>query len=772
MFGVTNQDVFRWPAIHNGIQRQLLGHFITIMLLPGVPKLLWGEEQQFYVLDSTNDNYIFGRQAMSTATAWQTHGCYHLDSSQYYQMPWEATRNGCNDDGVSADHRDPSAPVRNILRRMYHLREAYPVLNDGFFLQQLSNQTWDVTYAGSSGVTTETGLWSVFRSEFPGVQNLTHASGANNNAIFPVAHQLSSNDTASNDTLAAEAATSIWYVYSNLNTSRNYQFDCQDNSTGLNTTSLIAPYPAGTKIKNLFHPFDEHTLLNSTRALGIDGSAELNGCLNSLSMAAYDHRLYVPISDWIGPKPMITKFSPGHDARILSKNIGPADTEDVDIALEFSAYMDCDSVTSSISISSRTENGRYAYIDPDSVTCEQVNGTSSGLVGYVPSTFSWSATAKGVSHGIHRITVDHPRAAVTSTQARINSTTEARDHFLLRVGQANNPMVFVRSANYSSTLLIDEHHQHMLNHSAAGADLYRYSTDFGGSFSDWAPYQGGLTNVTHTGKSAKTWDGAHVRVEYFSRFAGSSSHVQQGDLHSKPRRFPHMYLNGPYNAYGFDAGLDNKFKLTGDYTWEKNFMTEWSNNGTVTQINVWGINPDGQPDQSMVMGDIDGDSVLDRLPPSSLAPVVLNITAPPPKPYVAWRYVVNDGTLRFKLEPVGSMWQQLALYVVLWIVPLLSGGLSTWIFVQSFAKIKFNQIGITEKLGLLSILPYSLRKRLRTMPGEEKTSLLAKLKRQSQMFSRKTEALLSEQAARRRVLIATMEYDIEDWAIKIKIGGT
>ena len=43
MFGVTNQDVFRWGAIRQGVERQLLGHFITTIHLPGIPLLLWGE---------------------------------------------------------------------------------------------------------------------------------------------------------------------------------------------------------------------------------------------------------------------------------------------------------------------------------------------------------------------------------------------------------------------------------------------------------------------------------------------------------------------------------------------------------------------------------------------------------------------------------------------------------------------------------------------------------------------------------------------------------
>ena len=45
MYGATNQDVFRWPTIKNGTQKQLLGYFIVALLLPGIPTLVWGEEQ-------------------------------------------------------------------------------------------------------------------------------------------------------------------------------------------------------------------------------------------------------------------------------------------------------------------------------------------------------------------------------------------------------------------------------------------------------------------------------------------------------------------------------------------------------------------------------------------------------------------------------------------------------------------------------------------------------------------------------------------------------
>ena len=738
MYGVTNQDVFRWPAIHQGTERQLLGHFVTTILMPGIPLILWGEEQAFYVLDNTASNYIFGRQAMSSATAWQTHGCYHLDSTQYYEMPLEAARHGCSDNTVSHDHRDPSAPVRNILRRMIQLREAFPVLNDGFFLQQLSNQTTDIYYPGSSGVLTETGMWSVMRSGFAGLQDL----GGND--------------------------APIWLVYSNLNRTRTYEFDCKNNGTDLNITALVAPFDSGTTVKNLFYPFDEQTLLDSSRSLGINGSTNPSGCLDSLDMVAYDFKAYVPIGSWIGPEPMITKFSPGHDARILSK-VDLEGTEDVEVEIQFSVSMDCDSVTNSITFNATTESGKSPSIAQNSIKCgTQATAANSTFVGAIQSKWSWSGRLTGVANGIHSFTVSN--ATATS-----GSSTNSKDRFLFRVGQPNNPMVFPRTANYSRTLLSKRNDGNLsLNHSAAGADLFRYSTNFGSSFSPWMPYQGGIHKIQKqkwSGTALQAWDGEHVRVEYFTRLGGTSDHVQQADVDSKQRRFPNMFLNGPYNQYGYDAGLNNKIQLTGDNEWTHHWMVEWSKNGSVAQINVWGVNPDGLPDQTLVMGDADGDAILDRLPPSSLSAVVLNVTQPPPKPFLSWQFVINDGDLRFQLVPAGSMWIQLILYILLWSIPIITATLSSWLFVKSFYKVKFNEIGISAKAGFI---PMAIKRPFHGISGDdshEKPGFLSMLTHKSEKFLQKSDALGSTQGGRRTVLIATMEYDIEDWAIKIKIGG-
>ena len=55
--GASNFDVFRWPSIENGTEKQNLGIFIVSLLFPGIPLINWGEEQAFYILENTNANY-------------------------------------------------------------------------------------------------------------------------------------------------------------------------------------------------------------------------------------------------------------------------------------------------------------------------------------------------------------------------------------------------------------------------------------------------------------------------------------------------------------------------------------------------------------------------------------------------------------------------------------------------------------------------------------------------------------------------------------------
>ncbi|KAJ5179972.1 alpha-1-3-glucan synthase [Penicillium capsulatum] len=738
MFGVTNQDVFRWPAIKNGVERQLLGSFVTTLLIPGIPLLLWGEEQAFYVLDATASNYIYGRQSMSPATAWRTHGCFSLESSQYYEWPVESGKMGCHDESVAYDHRDPTHPVHNIMKHMYQLRLQFPVLNDGYSIQNLSNITQDVFYPGSNDTATETGMWSIVRQINAEVQDL--GSDYDNQPV--------------------------WLVYQNVNRTMDYDFDCTDKKK-----ALIAPFDAGTWVKNLFYPHDEFQLKASPVKIGLNGSTEHNGCYPNMTMDAYEFRAYVPKSQFVRPRPMLSKFTPGHDIPLRS-TVAPNLSEDVDIELYFTEEMDCQSVTSNLYFNSSTEIGKAPLLKKDTIKCGNITATKTSYTGEIPSVFKWAASLTGVYNGVHRLTLNN------ASNYDGTASTGAVDHLLFRIGQIDNPMVF-SSANYSTSLLHREDHNSTLfiQHHAAGADKYRYSTNWGSTFSDWKSYTGGndtIDTLDWSGTKKQAWKGEHVRVEYWSRWTGSSDYVQEGDADWKsdvPRRYPHAFFNGPFNQYGYDAGLDNLIELdTEDGYWKYHFTSEWP---AVGQLNIWGINPDGKPDQSWVLGDADGDNVLDRMPPSSLTSTLLNITKPPPSPYLAWKLYVNDATQRYDLIPVGQQSWQIIMFVLFWIIPPMTAATCVYVFMKSFYKVKFNQNGTSEKTGFA---PMVMLRKLKLSGSTEKGEHLNPLMRLANKsgFMQSTTALggaAGEGGKRRMVLIATMEYDIEDWAIKIKIGG-
>ncbi|ORY57893.1 alpha-1,3-glucan synthase [Pseudomassariella vexata] len=719
MFGVTNQDVFRWPGIQQGIERMLLGQFITTLHMPGIPLLLWGEEQAYYLLDSTADNYIYGRQSMSSSPAWEAHGCYKGGSDQYYRMPLDSARRGCQDPKNSWDHRDPSHPIRNIIKAMYRMRLDFPTLRDGLALQQLSNQTEMIQYPGSSGVQTETGLWSVVRSEVSGVQSL--------------------------------GSIPVWLVYHNRNESTQYTFDCSSD-----TEALISPYSSGISVKNLFFPHDELMLVKSPKKLGLNGSEDINGCSPTVNMLPYEFKAYVPTKFFVPPPAMITKFLPGHDFRI------PSQGQIMTVKIEFhaSAGMDCDRFTDVIEFNSITSSLAVPQIDKSTIVCNNMskeNVERSPYVGAVASAWSWSADVTNFADGIHEITVRN------ATTIDLGSFTNSVDRFLLRIGTADNPLVFPSTGNYSSSLLMkDGSGTYSVNHNAPGASKWRYSLNWASTWSDWMDYKQGHAAIERqewSGTNTQSWPGHHVIVQYWSQLLGSSSFVQHGDFSFKtPRRFPHLFANGPFNQFGFDAGLRNELTLVSASQWEWHFMDEWPSR---FQLNVWGMNPDMQPDQSFVYGDIDGDFVLDRLPPSSLVESAVNVTDVPPSPYLSYRLVLNDGALRFDMVPAGNRWVQLALYILLWIFPLITGCITILAFRGSFYKVKFVERGLN---GVKSTFRSYARKTIQAMTPRVHFGTC-------KCDSGKCATNVAETEKRRMVLIGTMEYNIDDWNIRIKIGG-
>lgn len=729
MYGAQNQDVFRWPTIIDGTQKQILANYITTMLLPGIPMLEWGEEQAYYVLDNTAANYVFGRQSMSSASAWQDHGCYTVGNAKFATWPGESCFDGCKDDWNSIDHRDPSHPIRNIITTMFEMRQRYPVLNDGFYLETIAKQTHPIYLPGSMGTPTETGLWSVRRSGWPNVQDFSSQK---------------------------DKVQDVWLIFHNDEKEISYVFDCTSNTTG-----LVAPFSKGTTVKNLFHPYDNVTLGSTPQSLELDNKTKVDGCLDLMTLPPYGFKAYVPVDKWLRPSPVITKFNPGHDARILS-NSNAAGQQNVTIEIFFSDEMNCEEVQKAITVTSTTEDNMVPSVKDYS--CATVNDTTARvsqytgpITGQIPAIWKITGIMTDVSDGVHSINV-----ANVSTLSG-NASTNAVNHFLVRVGRHDNPMVFPRVANYSNSLLYERTDKSLyVAHKAAGADLFRYSTNWGSIWSDWLPYKGGNTTIQMqpwSGTKLQEWAGKHVQVEYWGQKTGSSNHQQQGDLANSrhiPRRYPHLFVHGSFNQYGYDSGLAQTMKQNDTGMWQYDFMTEWPSE---FQVNVWGSNPSGQPDLTGAFGDVDLDGVLDFLSPVSLLKNVVNVTAFPPAPFVAYHIDVNDADMRFYMTPIGSQWRQAAIYALLIVIPMITASIGVWLYLCVFYDVKFNKMGRSEKQNLL---PVSLKESLALVPWLPKNKFEKADPGQSNVMVN---------ANRKTILIATMEYDIDDWEIKIKIGG-
>ncbi|KZN91053.1 Cell wall alpha-1,3-glucan synthase PcAgsD [Penicillium chrysogenum] len=717
MYGVSNQDNFRWPAVQNGTDKYLLGLYIISLELPGIPLVLWGEEQDMYVFDATASNYMFGRQPMTYQTAWWTQGCFNLNTSKFYDFPIEKGREGCNDITVTYDQRNPAHPLRNIMKRMFEIRAHYPVAQDGLFLETISQLTKDLYLPGSDTTPTVTGLWSVLRSYFPGVQT---------------------NEIRANETL--------WLVYQNGNETETYGGNCSDKNS-----SLLAPFDSGTKLRNLFYPYDELTLED-----GPANSENSYGCVRKMELLPWEYRAYVKTTHFVEPGPTVTDFFPGHDARLIYTDDSG---ETVSVQLGYSTEMDCDSITKAVSLNSKTEKNITAELDTSSVNCTKVPPRTSrhNYIGEVPTVWTWSASLKNVHHGIHQLTVKN----VSSSGVYTNST----DKFLLRLGAHDNPLISPL-ANYSTTLVHKSNDDFYIQHRAAGADMFRYSSDFGRSWNNWTTYLGGNTTVTippFAGPDSRKWEGTHIRVQYFSRLTGSSDYIQEGDYASDTvRRFPHLWFNGPYNQYGYDSGIDSKMRFDSKTSrWNYDFVYEWP---AVGQLNVWGADSEGAPDTTEVYGDVGNSSSVQKLPPSYLSSNVINITSPPPFPHLGWTISLNDANLRYQMIPVGSGWAQLVLFILLWVIPILMGCAGVFIFISNFYRVKLNKNGNVTKADNSSVLLWRRLKGTFAKDDVEEIDMAEKSVPTNM-------ALAGASDQRRTVLIATMEYDIQDWKVKVKIGG-
>ena len=89
-------------------------------------------------------------------------------------------------------------------------------------------------------------------------------------------------------------------------------------------------------------------------------------------------KLLVSIVQWVPPPPMITKFTPGHDAQLLSTPGRQKGSSVNVIFLEFNTAMNCDAVAAAISLNMGS-SGKGAAPLIENVKCDVTKGQTGRL---------------------------------------------------------------------------------------------------------------------------------------------------------------------------------------------------------------------------------------------------------------------------------------------------------------------------------------------------------------------------------------------------------
>jgi glycogen synthase len=281
--------------------------------------------------------------------------------------------------------------------------------------------------------------------------------------------------------------------------------------------------------------------------------------------------------------------------------------------------------------------------------------------------------------------------------------------------------VFPKENEFSDFLQENVDGELVIHHSALGANLYRYSVDYEKSWSSWAPYE----DVTELKLSSM--DDLHVTIEYWSEILASAVHrstaawTRGASLPPEQlNRYPSIFVQGDFNLFGNDLGLDSQMKLETNGLWTFTIQGTFPTNITLDIYN----------DNVFMFGEVDHDGILDRLPPAAQDRNHLHIP-PPPTTYTAWVLVVNDRKMTWSIYPTGSGLFSMIYVIALGVVPLISAVVSVFFFKWLFYPTIVNKTGRPDPV----IVP------------------------------------IRSQCKLSKVLIATLEYEIPEWDIKVRIGG-
>jgi alpha-1,3-glucan synthase len=138
----------------------------------------------------------------------------------------------------------------------------------------------------------------------------------------------------------------------------------------------------------------------------------------------------------------------------------------------------------------------------------------------------------------------------------------------------------------------------------------------------------------------------------------------------------------------------------------------------------------------------------------------------PPSPFLAWTLHVNDKSGEWSVTPLGHQNVSIILFALLISIPLITAFIAAAIFRYSFYAIKVNKWGI-KPAKETSYFPIGGDKKEMTMATTGAAMAMSE-KPSKSATPAKLIGWPEIPSKRRKVLIATLEYEILDWKLKVK----
>lgn len=229
-------------------------------------------------------------------------------------------------------------------------------------------------------------------------------------------------------------------------------------------------------------------------------------------------------------------------------------------------------------------------------------------------------------------------------------------------------------------------------------------------------------------------------------------------------------VHEPLNEFGVKSGASSGMRQDTPGAWHYDLMAELPSE---FQMNMCNQDVNSKSVLMQTFQDVDNNTHMGLLLPTLSPSNIIYITKFPAPPNLAYRISVDGASRQYLLTPVGSRRIQVIVYFLLGIIPILTGFASVWIYWYAFCTVKVYKFGKTQNPSLLPITSHS---KIRpdhwlsdTSPGvfkQEASTRSGSLRKCSTQQSGMTTG-----RHRRTILIATLEYEINDWDIRISFGG-